>query len=96
MTNGKGWVELPDCGSAGADSSKPLAEDLANASWATCKPSAKKAALAQKNNNKNWVELPNCSDAGADQTVPLKANLDNASIATCKKKKNSYIKALED
>ena len=31
------WVELPDCGSKGADNSVPLADDVSNATSATCK-----------------------------------------------------------
>ena len=91
----KGWVELPTCGDAGADSSKPLADDISNASWATCKPKGKgapaaaapaKDALAQKNNNEHWVELPDCDREGADTSKPLKGDLSNATRATCKKK----------
>jgi hypothetical protein len=35
----KGWVELPTCGNPGATGQNqvPLAADLSNATWATCK-----------------------------------------------------------
>lgn len=37
----KGWVELPDCPGT-VTPAKPLAEDVANASSATCKPAVRK------------------------------------------------------
>ena len=39
------WVELPNCPGT-VTPPKPLAEDLANASTATCKPAAAPAAAA--------------------------------------------------
>ena len=70
----RGWVELPNC--KGAAGEVKLADDLDNATWATCKPSA----LVQR----GWVELPNCKSPLPAGEVKLADDLDNATWATCK------------
>lgn len=83
----KKWVELPDCPATFGPNDFALADDVSNASAATCKKKPAAAPAPAALNQKNWVELPDCPKKLGDNDVALADDVSNATSATCKKRK---------